>query len=86
MNSRKTTITRLCTRKEYVADKVAVYKLFQAHNSKGYYFAIKISMEGENIVCKFGKDISQAMDIFCKIVRNKVTPCCLSDIAEDFRN
>ena len=80
----KTTITRLRASKKYVSDRIAVYRLFLVRSIKGQHFVINISIDNESNSCKFGKDRDRALDIYRKIVRNGVTPCCLSDIAEDF--
>ncbi|MBO5701865.1 MAG: hypothetical protein J6S71_05465 [Clostridia bacterium] len=84
MKCMKTTITLLSANKKHVSDKVVVYRLFHVCGCKGQHFAINVSIDNESSICKFGKDRAKAYDIYRKIVKNGVTPCCLSDIAEDF--
>lgn len=67
-----------------VSDMMIIYRLYLIRNKLGRCFVIKISSGNEFAACRFGNDRMKAVDIYYKVVRNKVTPCSLRDIAEDF--
>ncbi len=56
------------------------YRLYRIQSC----YVIKITMGKEKSVCCFGKNKKAAEEIFAEIVKSRVTPCTLCDIAEDF--
>ncbi len=61
-----------------------IYRLFHVRSAGERMYKISISGMGESNICRFGSDKRKAYVIYGKIVRNAVTPCTLSDIADDF--
>lgn len=86
MKGMKITYKCLQANKNRIGNKDIYYKLFLVRCRKGNHFAIAASSDEDRSVSNFGNNRAKAIDIYFKVVRNGVTPCCLCDIAEDFRN
>lgn len=63
---------------------IILYELIEVRKYENRRFAISATCCGERCSCWFGNSKKDALIIYEKIVKGRVTPCTLNDIADDY--
>lgn len=65
---------------------VLVYELRAVKTSDGVLLSVSAKLGEEISSCLFAARIGEVLKFYKNVVENTVTPCTLSDVAEDFKN
>ena len=61
-----------------------IYRLRARHTPEGTRFVLSVHTATESCEADAGTDFFAALSLYRKIIRGRVTPCTLPDIAQDF--
>lgn len=65
---------------------VLVYELRAVKTSDGVLLSVSAKLGEDISSCLFATRIGEVLKFYKNVVENTVTPCTLSDVAEDFKN
>ncbi len=68
------------------SEGVLVYELRAVKTNDGVLLSVSAKLDDEVSSCLFAARIGEVLKFYKTVVENTVTPCTLSDVAEDFKN
>lgn len=68
------------------SEGVLVYELRAVKTSDGVLLSVSAKLGEEVSTCLFASRIGEVLKFYKSVVENTVTPCTLSDVAEDLKN